>query len=110
MTDDEMVRGFEDGSLPPRTFDHRAHVRLAWIYLTRHGRAETEARLLAGLRALAARAGTPEKFDRALTLAWIAATDSRRAPDDGGFERFAARHPELFDRSWAPAAAAVLAR
>lgn len=107
MTDEEMVRGFEDGWLPPGAFDHRTHVRLAWIYLTRHGRADAEARLLAGLHALAARAGKPEKFDRALTLAWIAVIDSRRAPDDAGFERFAARHPELFDRSRPPAVVAA---
>ena len=96
MTDEALVSAFEAGTLPPADFHHREHVRLAWLYLRRYGRADTEQRLLQGLRALAVRAGKPDKFDAALTRAWLrrieeAAADTA-APTS---EAFIAMHPEL---------------
>lgn len=38
LTDDEIVGGFEDGSLDD--FPHASHVRVALVYLTRCGRDE----------------------------------------------------------------------
>ena len=71
MTDDQLIEEFERGTLPPGSFGHREHIRVAWRYLTWFGRDEAERRLLAGLRAFAARAGQPDKFDAALTTAWV---------------------------------------
>lgn len=99
MTDEELAEAFEGGSLPPQEFHHREHVRVAWWYLARFEPAETGRRLEAGLRALAMRAGRPEKFDAALTAAWLdlladaAATLGRDAP----FEALAAARPDLLD-------------
>lgn len=99
MTDDELVTRFEDGSLLPGAFHHREHVRLTWLYLVRHGRPAAERRLLEGLRACASRAGKPEKFDPALTLAWIAAIDAaiQAGPPASSFDRFIASRPGLLD-------------
>ena len=71
MTDGELMARFEDGTLAPASFRHREHVRLTWLYLGRYGQAETERRLLSGLRELAARAGKPDKFSETLTRAWV---------------------------------------
>ena len=96
MTDDELVRGFETGALPPGRFGHREHLRLAWCYLARFGREETERRLLAGLRAFAARAGKPDKFDAALTSAWVAMlTEASVQFDTPTFDGLIAARPEL---------------
>ena len=65
MTHDELIAGFEGGTIAPGAFGHREHLRLAWLYLQRHGRPEAERRLLDGLRALAARGGQPDKFNAA---------------------------------------------
>jgi hypothetical protein len=97
MTDAALISTFEAGILPPADFHHREHVRLAWLYLQLYGRAETERRLLQGLRALALRAGKPDKFDEPLTRAWVrrideAAASASAAPSS---EAFIARHPEL---------------
>jgi hypothetical protein len=100
MTDDDLIAGFEAYTIPPGAFGHREHVRLAWLYLRRHGRSGAEARLLAGLRAFAAAAGRPDKFDAALTRAWVAriAAATAALPRDHSFEDLLASHPELLDR------------
>ena len=100
--DDMLVVGFETGTLPPGAFHHRDHVRLTWIYLQRYGRHGAEQRLLAGLRAFAARAGKPEKFDAALTCRWVAVIDEARlAESAASFEALVAARPELLDRAGA---------
>jgi hypothetical protein len=100
MTDDELLAGFTAGTTAPGAFDHRAHLRLTWLCLQRHGRSATERLLLTGLQALAARAGRPEKFDAALTLAWIARLHEAAAalPRAHSFDDLLLRYPELLDR------------
>jgi len=100
MTDDELIVRFEDGTIAPDEVGHREHLRLAWLYLQRHGRPESEQRLLAGLRALASRAGKPGKFNAALTLAWVAHIDAASAAlaPDHSFDDLLRQHPGLLDR------------
>src|SRR5215218_10103012 len=99
MTDDELICGFETGSLAPARFAHREHLRLAWCYLRRFGREETERRLRDGLRAFAARAGKPDKFDAALTAAWVdvLADASQDVGAPATFDAFIAARPDLLD-------------
>jgi hypothetical protein len=101
MTHDELIGRFEEGTIVPGAFGHREHLRLAWLYLQQHGRPEAERRLLAGLRALAFRAGKPEKFNAPLTLAWVARIDAAAAAlaPDHSFDDLLFHHPELLDRS-----------
>jgi hypothetical protein len=100
MTDDELIAGFEAGTIPHGAFGHAEHVRLAWLYLGRHGRAGAEQRLLAGLRAFAAAAGKPDKFNAPLTLAWVARIDEVAATlaPDHSFDDLLLHHPELLVR------------
>ena len=101
MTDDELVSGFETCGLAPERFGHREHLQLAWCYLTRFGRDETERRLLAGLRAFAARVGKPDKFDAALTSAWVGvlADASAQLGTPATFDTLIAARPDLLDRA-----------
>ena len=100
MTDEELIARFADGTVPPGEFAHRAHLRLTWLYLQRYGRADTERLLLAGLRALAVRAGQPDKFNAALTLAWIARVHEAAAglPRAHSFDDLLRDYPDLLDR------------
>lgn len=97
LTDDELMRGFEAGSLAD--FPHASHVRLTLLYLQRHGRDETRRRLLEGLLHFAAAKGHPEKFHVTMTRAWIDLIDSARHAHPG-LEPAAlvAACPELLDR------------
>lgn len=100
MTPEELVEGFHNGALATESFGHREHVQLTWILLVRDGRARAEEQLLAGLRAFAARAGKPDKFDAALTRAWIAAIDEAREKTAAiTFEELIAARPDLLHRS-----------
>jgi hypothetical protein len=76
LTDDELVQGFEQGSLDE--FPHGSHVRLALIYLDRHGHAGALQRLLDGLLRFATAKGHPEKFHVTMTRAWLDLLDAAR--------------------------------
>jgi hypothetical protein len=98
MTDDELVEGFEAAALP--AFPHADHVRLTIVYLTRHGRDETERKLFEGLRRFAASKGVPQKFHVTMTLAWIELVEDarRKHPEARDPAALVEVCPELLDR------------
>jgi hypothetical protein len=77
LTDDELVAGFEAGSLAE--FHHADHVRVTIVYLMRHGRDETLRRITSGVIGLATLDGHPEKFHVTVTRAWVDLIESARA-------------------------------
>jgi hypothetical protein len=97
LTDDELTRGFEAGSLAD--FPHASHVRLTLLYLTRYGRDETVRRLMDGLLRFATAKGHPEKFHVTMTRAWIELIESARHAHPGTEPAaLLAARPELLDR------------
>jgi hypothetical protein len=98
VTDDELIAGFEAASLP--AFPHADHVRLTILYLTRHGREETQKKLFEGLRRFAAAKGVPEKFHITMTIAWLDLVDDarRRHPDASDPLALVTACPELLNR------------
>ena len=98
LTDDELVQGFEAGSLA--AFPHAEHVRLTIVYLARHGPEETRRKMLDGLVRFATAKGQPEKFHVTMTHAWIDLIDAaRRArPDARDAAALVGVFPELLDR------------
>ena len=98
MTDDELISGFETASLS--AFPHADHVRLTILYLTRHGRDETERKLFEGLRRFAAAKGVPEKFHVTMTIAWLELVEDaiRRHPGALDPAALVAVCPELLNR------------
>jgi len=99
LTDDQLVRGFEDGSL--EEFPHASHVRLTLIYLRRHGREEALRRMNEGLRKFVALKGVPEKFHVTLTRAWLDLLDSALRAHPAAVEPEALMHacPELLNKN-----------
>jgi hypothetical protein len=83
---------------PPAGFDHRAHVRVAWLCLRADRLEAGTARMTDGLRAITIAAGVPEKLNLALTADWCARVQQAidRSPGTADFEAFAAQAPELF--------------
>jgi hypothetical protein len=98
LTDDELVRQFESGALS--AFPHAEHVRLTFIYLTRHGRDETLRKMYEGLRNFATAKGVPEKFHVTMTRAWVDLIDSARCafPQSVTASALIAHCPDLLDR------------
>jgi hypothetical protein len=81
MTDDELIAGFEAGTL--EQLPHADHVRLALIYLERHGQIEALRRLGDGLLLFATMKGHPEKFHVTMTRAWLELVEAARAAHPG---------------------------
>ena len=76
FTEEELVHGFESGTLGE--FPHASHVRLTLVYLRRHGRDDALRRMTDGLQKFVALKGVPEKFHITLTRAWLDLLDSAR--------------------------------
>ena len=98
LSDDELVRGFEAGTLSE--LPHASHVRLTLIYLARHGEAEARRRLADGLLLFATAKGHPEKFHVTMTRAWLELIESalRRHPQTSDPQTLVAACPELLDK------------
>ncbi len=100
LDDAAFLAALEDGSLPGEAFDHRAHLRLCWLLLRRHGPAEGAERVALLLRAFSAAKGAAHKFHVTLTCAWAACVAAALAASpDADFERLLVLHPALLDRA-----------
>ncbi|KXZ55875.1 hypothetical protein GPECTOR_2g1426 [Gonium pectorale] len=102
--DDEFLRKLEDYSL--ELWDHRTHLRLAWLYLTRHGRRDGLARIHASIRAFIAnspvtRRKTGTTYHETMTYFWAHmvhfAIASLKVPDGAtvDFKLFLLMNPQL---------------
>ncbi len=101
LNDAEFVTAFENCRLQHGAFHHADHIRLAWIYVTRHGATGAEAKLLAGIRKMALHAGVPQKFLHTSTVAWtrLVAAAQQNASIAKNFSEWIQLHPELLDRN-----------
>ena len=75
MNDDEHLQQFEALSLPLEQWNHRAHLKVAYLYLLRYSFEETLTRLQTGIRAYNAAQGiadTPTSgYHETMTQAWL---------------------------------------
>jgi hypothetical protein len=119
MTDHEFLRQFEDTTLPDDAFPHRAHIRMAWLYVRREGAEGAVAPITEGIRRFATAKGAPGMYHHTMTLVWLrlVAAALRKTPDVSSFDVFWAAHPHLGDKRqpqrfysegtlWSPAARA----
>lgn len=100
MNDDELLAGFEAGTLP--AFRHHDHVRVAWLYLERYDALTALGRFAEGLRHFAAAKGQAGLYHETITWAYLLLIRERRAQATGAesWEEFAARNGDLF--AWKP--------
>ena len=101
MTDEQFARAFERGEVTPAEFDHRAHVRLAWVYLreARDVDAATD-RMREAIRQFAAAANASSKYHETITVLWMRLLEEARARVPAACELAELfRHcPELSDK------------
>lgn len=94
-----FLAAFESGDLPPTAFDHRAHVRLAYVQLVEHPEDALD-RLRSGLRAFMDHHGLdPAKYHETLTRAWLLAVRHFMAssPPADSAGAFIEANPTLLD-------------
>jgi hypothetical protein len=91
---------FESGGVRPEQFDHRAHVRLGYVYLVEHDPDAATACMRSALQGFLAHHGIAQtKYHETLTRAWILAVRHfmERSPGTASADDLIARHPELLD-------------
>jgi hypothetical protein len=99
LTDAEFIHAFEERTLPPESFRHRDHLRLAWLYLEGREPAEAERLMAEGIRRYAAHLGAASKYHHTITLFWMRAVAAERSRcREGRFEAFLGACPGLLDK------------
>jgi hypothetical protein len=97
VSDEQFLTEFEAGTLPKEEFSHRQHVRLAWLYLGRHGLADASRLVADGIKRFAALHGATGLYHETITQAWLRliADGRRRAPDASTFAAFLEANPQF---------------
>jgi hypothetical protein len=100
MPDDDFLEAFRTGTLPLTDFDHRAHVRAGYLYITRNGLGLAIEQFGKDLRAFAAAHGKHGLYHETITVAFLALINERIVlAGDRGWESFSETNPDLFGRN-----------
>lgn len=99
MTDEELIEQFENCTLPKSEFRHRAHVRLAWLYLNRYSGLEAITRFTEKLKSFAHHLGAPDLYHETITWGHLFLIHERifRAPAHQTWEDFAAANGDILN-------------
>ena len=100
QSDREFRTAFEAGVYAPADFSHRAHVRLAYVYLAESDVSMALERMRAALLTFLCHHDIPaSKYHATLTRAWILAVDHfmHRSPLASSADDFIDRNPPLLD-------------
>lgn len=98
--DRRFLAAFESCTLAPDSFDHRAHVRLAYIYLAENDAETALALMRAALLAFVRHQGVDvSKYHETITRAWILAVRHfmEITPASPSADAFIDRNPTLLD-------------
>jgi hypothetical protein len=98
--DDELLRQFEDCSLPLESFRHSVHIQIAFLYLCKHPVLDVLVRFPEALTRYAAAHGKAGLYHETITWAYILLIHERmqRAGHAQSWVEFAASHADLL--SW----------
>ena len=94
LSNDQFLAAFLDCSLPPAAFDHRGHVRVAWLILRQHPLDEAIEYVCAGIARYANHLGASQKFHRTMSEAFVRLI-ARSATRFDSWEAFVVGNPEL---------------
>src|SRR5262245_6381074 len=99
--DDELLRYFEAGEVPPGGFHHEQHVRVAWNYVSRYPLPDALERFKSGLKRFALAQGKPGLYHETITIAYVLLIDERLDRRPGSdWDHFAVQNPDLLQ--WKP--------
>ena len=94
--DDPLVIAFEAATVDPNSFDHRAHLYVAWCYLKELPLEQAVPRYVQHLQALTRTLGVPHKYHATITWAYLVVLNDLMQPDET-FDALLTRHPSLLD-------------
>ncbi len=98
MNDHEFITQFEACTLPKESFTHTGHLRLAWVYLSKHSYDEAVELISIGIQRYADSLGASQKFHVTITIVWIKLVEAgiNMHPAES-FADFLAANPDLTD-------------
>ena len=92
------IEAFERFDVDAESFDHEAHIAIAWRYLDRYESELARQKFVAALRALTDHLGVPDKYHETITRFYLDLIDERRRSTGGNtVEEFLAENPDLRD-------------
>ncbi|NNF76709.1 MAG: hypothetical protein HKN05_01645 [Rhizobiales bacterium] len=95
-----LTRSFEAGKLDPAAFKHTDHVAVAYEMLGAYDFLEACSRYASSIRALARKAGAPDKFNATITLAFMSLIAERKASGDfTTYEEFISENEDLLSKT-----------
>jgi hypothetical protein len=98
MTDHEFIAAYTAGQLEPAGFDHRGHLRAAFLLLRSRPFLEACIAMRDGLQALAGKLGKPDLYHETVTVAFMALVAQRNPAAASDWDSFIAQHPALRER------------
>lgn len=90
------IARFEAGHLDPASFDHAAHIYVAWLYVHEYPGKESVTRFDAALRRFTRNIGASAKYNAMVTWLFMLLIIERSRPGETWGE-FRARNADLFD-------------
>ncbi|MGD8711063.1 MAG: hypothetical protein PVF40_11780 [Ectothiorhodospiraceae bacterium] len=96
LDDDTFLERFAGRELAAEHLDHRGHLRIAWLHLSRYGPDASRDLVCGGIRDFAAKFGAPGKFNHTLSEALLRIMALRMKQGEG-FEAFLQANPDLVD-------------
>lgn len=100
QSDEDFLASVENATHPGEAFNHRAHLRLAWLCLREQQSLEAGlGRIRELIQSYATALGAPGKYHETVTRAWavLVWSAARQTPRAGTFEALLEAHPELRD-------------
>jgi hypothetical protein len=100
LDDTDFLNQFENLTLDSAEFDHRGHLKLAWLYLNSMKFDEAHERISFGIKRYATSLGATDKFHSTSTYAF-ARLVAAGMPNSDNFEEFLTRNPKLLNQPMA---------
>jgi len=96
LSDTEFENQFQTCSLDPKLFSHEAHLRLAWIHITKYGVDKAEANIQTQLQNFVTHVGATDKYHKTLTIVAVRAVNYFvKKSKTKNFETFINQFPQL---------------
>lgn len=96
LTDSEFEKQFETCTLNPELFSHEAHLRLAWVHITKYGQSIALENVSRQLINFVKFVGARQKYNHTLTVAAVKAVNHfiNKSTSDN-FQDFISEFPRL---------------
>ncbi len=99
LPDSECEAQFANCTFPAEYFSHEAHLRLAWIHISKYGQKKAVKNLTEQIQAYASSLGAIEKFHATVTVAAVKAVHHfMKKTGSTSFLELMASYPELKTR------------